>query len=123
METQNIVKSFICASAVTEFALVAFTSAGKIAVATDATSPDVIGVAQRAGSAGDAVDVVVHGLTRVIAGGSLTFATSPSSLSRLAARSRAGSLPAITPLRASSPTSIRRAPPRMSSSSRSSLAL
>lgn len=77
METQNIVKSFICASAVTEFALVAFTSAGKIAVATDATSPDVIGVAQRAGSAGDAVDVVVHGLTRVIAGGSLTFATSP----------------------------------------------
>ena len=77
MELQNIVKSFVCASAVTEFALVAIDAAGKIAVATDATSPAVVGVAQRAASAGDAVEVCVFGLTRVIAGGSLTFVTTP----------------------------------------------
>ena len=77
MELQNIVKSFICASAVTEFALVAIDANGKIAVATDATSPAVVGVAQRAASAGDSVEVCVFGLTRVIAGGSLTFVTTP----------------------------------------------
>ena len=77
MELQNIVKSFICASAVTEFALVAIDANGKIAVATDATSPAVVGVAQRAASAGDAVEVCVFGLTRVIAGGSLTFLSTP----------------------------------------------
>jgi hypothetical protein len=77
MELQNIVKSFICASAVTEFALVAIDANGKIAVATDATSPAVVGVAQRAASTGDSVEVCVFGLTRVIAGGSLTFATTP----------------------------------------------
>ena len=77
MELQNIVKSFICASAVTEFALVAIDANGKIAVATDATSPAVVGVAQRAASAGDSVEVCVFGLTRVIAGGSLTFVSTP----------------------------------------------
>ncbi len=77
MELQNIVKSFICASAVTEFALVAIDANGKIAVAADATSPAVVGVAQRAASAGDSVEVCVFGLTRVIAGGSLTFVTTP----------------------------------------------
>ena len=77
MELQNIVKSFICASAVTEFALVAIDANGKIAVATDATSPAVVGVAQRAASAGDSVEVCVFGLTRVIAGGSLTFLSTP----------------------------------------------
>ena len=77
MELQNIVKSFICASAVTEFAIVAIDANGKIAVATDATSPAVVGVAQRAASAGDSVEVCVFGLTRIIAGGSLTFVTTP----------------------------------------------
>lgn len=77
MELQNIVKSFICASAVTEFALVAIDGNGKIVVAADATSPAVVGVAQRAASAGDSVEVCVFGLTRVIAGGSLTFVSTP----------------------------------------------
>lgn len=77
MELQNIVKSFVCASAVTEFAIVAIDANGKIVVATDATSPAVVGVAQRAASAGDSVEVCVLGLTRVIAGGSLTFVTTP----------------------------------------------
>ena len=69
----QIIKSFICASAVTEFALVAIDSAGKVAVATSPTANTIIGVAQRAASAGDAVDVVIHGLTRVIASTSLTL--------------------------------------------------
>lgn len=77
MELQNIIKSFVCASAVTEFAIVAIDANGKIAVATDATSPAVVGVAQRAASAGQTVEVCVFGLTRVIAGGSLTFVTTP----------------------------------------------
>jgi len=77
MELQNIVKSFICASAVTEFAIVAIDANGKIAVASSATSPAVVGVAQRAASAGDSVEVCVFGLTRVIAGGSLTFVSTP----------------------------------------------
>ena len=77
MELQNIVKSFVCASAVTEFAIVAIDANGKIAVATSATSPAVVGVAQRAASAGDSVEVCVFGLTRVIAGGSLTFLSTP----------------------------------------------
>lgn len=69
----QIIKSFICASAVTEFALVAIDSAGKVAVATTPTANTIIGVAQRAADAGDAVDVVIHGLTRVISSTSLTL--------------------------------------------------
>jgi len=69
----QIIRSFICASAVTEFALVAIDSAGKVAVATTPTANTIIGVAQRAADAGDAVDVVIFGETRVIANGSLTL--------------------------------------------------
>ena len=57
----QIVKSFICASAVTEFALVAIDSAGKVAVASTPTANTIIGVAQRAAEAGDPVDVVISG--------------------------------------------------------------
>ena|SRR5210317_2117753 len=69
----QIIRSFICASAVTEFALVAIDSAGKVAIATDPTANTIIGVAQRAADAGDPVDVVIFGETRVIANGSLTL--------------------------------------------------
>jgi hypothetical protein len=69
----QIIKTFVCASAVTEFALVAIDSAGKIAVASAPTANTIIGVAQRAGNTGDVVDVIVFGETRVIAGGSLTL--------------------------------------------------
>jgi len=72
----QIIKTFVCASAVTEFALVAIDSAGKIAVATDPTANTIVGVAQRAGSTGDVVDVVIAGETRVIAGGSITITSS-----------------------------------------------
>ena len=69
----QIITTFICASAVTEFALVAIDSAGKVAVATSPTANTIIGVAQRAADAGDAVDVVIQGLTRVISSTSLTL--------------------------------------------------
>ena len=72
----QIIKTFVCASAVTEFALVAIDSAGKIAVATDPTANTIVGVAQRARDAGDVVDVVIAGETRVIAGGSITITSS-----------------------------------------------
>lgn len=72
----QIIKTFVCASAVTEFALVAIDSAGKIAVATDPTSNSIVGVAQRAGDAGDVVDVVISGETRVIAGGTINITSS-----------------------------------------------
>ena len=72
----QIIQTFVCASAVTEFALVAIDSAGKIAVATDPTANTIVGVAQRAGDAGDVVDVVIAGETRVIAGGSITITSS-----------------------------------------------
>ena len=72
----QIIQTFVCASAVTEFALVAIDSDGKIAVATDPTANTIVGVAQRAGDAGDVVDVVIAGETRVIAGGSITITSS-----------------------------------------------
>ena len=41
----QIIKTFVCASAVTEFALVAIDSAGKIAVASAPTANTIVGVA------------------------------------------------------------------------------
>ena len=64
----NQVHSFICASAVTEFSLVSIDSNGKVATTTLPTDVACIGVAQRAASAGEAVDVVTSGETKVIAG-------------------------------------------------------
>lgn len=72
----QIIKSFICASAVTEFALLAIDSNGKVAVASSPTANTIIGVAQRAADAGEAVDVVISGETRMIAGGSITLTSS-----------------------------------------------
>ena len=68
MAEQNIVKSYIAGGTITEFAFVKLATDGDVEVATSALTADVIGVAQRAASTGDIVDVVVHGLTRVIAG-------------------------------------------------------
>lgn len=64
----NQVHSFICASAVTEFSLVSVDSNGKVAITALPTDVACIGVAQRAASAGEAVDVVTSGETKVIAG-------------------------------------------------------
>jgi hypothetical protein len=67
MSTNPNIMSFVAASAVTEFAVVSMDSAGKVAVTSAATDNKVVGVAQRAAAAGDAVEVLVHGITRIIA--------------------------------------------------------
>ena len=65
--TDNMI-SFVAASAITEFRLVSVTAAGKIALPTAATAEACVGIAQRAASAGEAVDVIVSGISRAIAG-------------------------------------------------------
>lgn len=77
MQTQNIVQSFVAAEAITEFALVSIDGNGKVTITDAGTEIGCVGVAQRACSAGDSVDVVVFGVTRVIASGALTFGTTP----------------------------------------------
>tara|TARA_R100001163_G_C4995530_1_gene146550 strand:- start:259 stop:642 length:384 start_codon:yes stop_codon:yes gene_type:complete len=77
MQTQNIVVSFVAAEAITEFALVSIDTAGKIVITDAGTDAKCVGVAQRACSTGEVTDVLVHGVTRAISAGSLTFATNP----------------------------------------------
>tara|TARA_Y100001937_G_C6930152_1_gene245649 strand:+ start:145 stop:531 length:387 start_codon:yes stop_codon:yes gene_type:complete len=74
--TDNTI-TMIAGGTITEFALVSLDTAGKCVVTSASDDVKVIGVAQRAVSAGEAVDVVVSGITRAIAGGSITFATNP----------------------------------------------
>ena len=73
--TDNII-SFIAAEAITEYALVSVDTAGKIAITTAATDTRCVGVAQRACSTGDSVEVKVSGLTRVIAGNTIANSVS-----------------------------------------------
>ena len=65
----NIIKSFVAAEAITEFALVSADTAGKIKITDVATDARCIGIAQRACASGDSVEVLVQGVSRVIAGG------------------------------------------------------
>ena len=77
MQTQNIVQTFVAAEAITEFALVSIDAAGKVVITDAGTDEKCVGVAQRACSAGEVVDVVVSGVTRVISAGNLTFVNTP----------------------------------------------
>jgi len=77
MQTQNIVQTFVAAEAITEFALVSIDANGKITITDAGTEIGCVGVAQRACNAGDTVEVVVFGTTKVIAGGSIAFHTTP----------------------------------------------
>ena len=77
MQLQNIVQSFVAAEAITEFALVSIDGNGKVTITDAGTEIGCVGVAQRACSAGETVDVVVFGTTRVIASAALTFGTTP----------------------------------------------
>ena len=73
----NTIRSYEAAGTITEYALVSVNAAAKIVVTTDPTDINCIGVAQRGGSSGDMVDVVIHGLTRAIAGDALNFLSTP----------------------------------------------
>ena len=74
MQTQNIVVSFVAAEAITEFALVSIDTNGKIVITDAGTDKACVGVAQRACASGEVTDVLVHGVTQVIASAALTFA-------------------------------------------------
>ena len=68
----NIINSFVAAEAITEFALVSVNTAGKIVITDAATDARCVGIAQRACASGDSVEVLVQGVSRVIAGGTIT---------------------------------------------------
>jgi len=72
--TDNIV-SFVANSAITEYALVSVLATGKIQVTASEDETNCVGIAQRACSAGDSVEVLVLGKSRAIAGGNITPAT------------------------------------------------
>tara|TARA_Y100001973_G_scaffold10555_1_gene14320 strand:+ start:10016 stop:10399 length:384 start_codon:yes stop_codon:yes gene_type:complete len=73
----QVVQSFVAGGAITEFALVSLDAAGKVQITTVGTDKACVGIAQRAASAGETVDVVISGLSRAIAGGAITAATEP----------------------------------------------
>lgn len=87
MLTQNIVVSYVAASTISEFDLVKFDANGKIAQcgASDSSSATILGIAQRGGSAGDSIDVLVHGVSRAKLGAITAFATGTSCLLTAAA--------------------------------------
>lgn len=67
----NIINSFVAAEAITEFALVSVNTAGKIVITDVATDARCVGIAQRACASGDSVEVLVQGVSRVIAGATI----------------------------------------------------
>lgn len=74
--TDNIL-SFVAAEAITEYAIVSLNAAGKVVITDAATDANAIGVAQRACASGESVEVMIQGVTRVIAGEPLTFNSTP----------------------------------------------
>jgi len=74
--TDNII-SFVAGEAITEFAIVSLNGDGKVVITDAATDDNVVGVAQRACASGEVVEVLIYGITRVLAGESLTFNSTP----------------------------------------------
>ena len=77
MANAHNILTFIAAEAITEFAIVSIDAAGKVVITDSETDAKAVGVAQRACESGEPVDVVIHGVTRVIAGEPLTFSSTP----------------------------------------------
>lgn len=82
MQTQNIVKSYVAASTISEFDLVKFDSDGKIAQcgAADSTSSLILGIAQRGCAAGEVTDVLIYGVSRAKLGAIGAFETADACL-------------------------------------------
>ena len=72
--TDNLL-SFVAAEAITEYALVSVNVDGKVAITDSEDETNCVGIAQRACSAGDSVEVKVLGKSRAIAGGNIAPAT------------------------------------------------
>jgi hypothetical protein len=88
--TDNFV-SFVAAEAITEFAAVSVDSAGKVVITDASTDEACVGIAQRACSAGDAVDVAVGGISRAIAGAAIA----PETTSLLMAEANGNLIPLV----------------------------
>jgi hypothetical protein len=69
------IRTYIAAEAITALQAVVIDSNGKVALADTTTGEYVDGIAQRSVDAGDAVEVVVDGATKAIAGATLTAGT------------------------------------------------
>ena len=61
--SNQIVQSFQAGGTITEYAFVSIDTAGKVVVTTSAADDNCVGVAQRAASSGDMVDVPLLGAT------------------------------------------------------------
>lgn len=72
--TDNMI-SFVAAEAITEFRLVSVDTDGKIELTDTSNVESCVGIAQRAASAGEAVDVIVSGISRAVAGNAITPGT------------------------------------------------
>lgn len=69
------IQTFIAAEAITALQAVVINSAGKVALADGTTGEQADGIAQRTADAGDAVEVVIFGRTKALAGATLTAGT------------------------------------------------
>lgn len=79
-------KTYIAGGTIPSYAFVSRDNDGKIVVTTAATDDKVVGVAQTSAVAGDAVEVVYSGLTRVVAGEAFNTFNDPLITSGLAGR-------------------------------------
>ena len=74
----NIILSFVAHEAITEYALVSSRTDGKVQITDAGSEAACLGIAQRACSAGDVVDVLVSGVSRAIAGAAIAnLSTTP----------------------------------------------
>jgi hypothetical protein len=69
------IQTFIAAEAITALQAVVINSAGKVALADGTTGEQADGIAQRTAAIGDAVEVVIFGRTKALAGATLTAGT------------------------------------------------
>ena len=74
LNNHSVYKTFIAAASITALTLVKLDNAGKVTPCTAATDIPV-GVAQLSGASGDAINVCISGISRVVAGGTITAGT------------------------------------------------
>ncbi len=74
LNNHAIYKTFIASASITALTLVKLDSDAKVTPCTASTDIPV-GVAQIAGASGDAINVCVFGVSRVVAGGTITAGT------------------------------------------------
>jgi len=72
-----ITETFIASGTIREYRAVSIDGNGKVSESLIGTDKAIVGIAQRAVTAGDPVDVVISGKTRAIAGNNITASTEP----------------------------------------------